>query len=268
MPKDALTLVLRGDEVPLADFAKAVNALLRLVQALAGEVAAGSGVEWFVEELETGSAVATIRGVPRTEAEFPAVEGIVRAYERVGLAVARHEPIPYSPAVRSAVAEITSIINGRVTSVTFETDEEGAEVYTALRPGVSPATGERFAILPVTGTTYGAVRGRIETLSSHEGLRFTLYETNTGRAVRCFLAAEEPNREQMRNAWGRLAVVEGVVQRDPVEGHALTVRQVRRIEILPEKPAHDWRDARGAAPSASGSISPEEAIRRGRDGEA
>jgi hypothetical protein len=265
--KDALTIVLRGEDVPLADFTRAINGLQKLVEALATDVASGAELEWVVDDLQTSSAIATIRGLPRRPADAWSVERVVHAYEEVGRAAARRLPIPYSPAVRAAVSDIIGVINGRVTSVGFETEDEGAEVFSGP-PGIDAATSTQAPVIPVpvSGASLGAVRGRIETVSRHKGLRFTLYESSSGRAVSCYLTPGPAAEELMRDMWGKLAIVEGRVQRDPVEGHALSVRQVTHVEILPEMTPGEWRAARGAAPAQRRGLSPEEAVRRGRDG--
>jgi hypothetical protein len=69
----------------------------------------------------------------------------------------------------------------------------------------------------------------------------------------------------MRNAWGRRAVVEGWVTRDPATGQAQTIRQISAVEVLPELPQADFRAARGILPVESPEMAPERVIRRLRD---
>ena len=96
----------------------------------------------------------------------------------------------------------------------------------------------------------GAVEGRIQALSSRRGLRFTLYDIIEDRAVGCYL---QPGEEgMMRELWGRRAIVEGEVRRDPQSGRPTKIRRVTAVEPVPEDPApRSWREvARGTRPAS------------------
>ena len=112
-------------------------------------------------------------------------------------------------------------------------------------------------------SAYGAVEGRIETLTRRKGLRFTLYDTLNDKAVSCYL--EEGHEVLMRGAWGRRAIVEGWVGRDPVTGRPLTIRRVRHIEILSDAESGTYRRARGVVPVGADGLSAEDAVRRVRN---
>lgn len=133
----------------------------------------------------------------------------------------------------------------------------------APAPGRKELVGAAPLASEVVAASYGAVRGRVETLSSHDGLRFTLYDLLTNRAITCYM---QPGREEtMREAWEKLAIVEGLVRRDPATGQPTTIRQVTRIEIIPEIEPGGWRQAIGSIPHLQSAPSSEEAVRRGRD---
>jgi hypothetical protein len=110
---------------------------------------------------------------------------------------------------------------------------------------------------------FGAVEGRVQTLSSRGGLRFTLYDSLHDRAVSCYLA--EGHEDIMRDAWGRLAVVQGLVKRDPRTGRPVTIREVRSVELLGERSPHDYKRARAAIPLPEGARRAEDVIRQLRD---
>ena len=69
----------------------------------------------------------------------------------------------------------------------------------------------------------------------------------------------------IREAWGRRAVVEGVVTRDAESGRPTSVRNISSIEILPDN-MPGYQEARGIVPVPDGAPSPEIIIRRLRDG--
>jgi hypothetical protein len=167
--------------------------------------------------------------------------------------------MPFSPKVQRQAHGLTAVLKRSVEAIRFETAEGDAtitqEAVAAGRPVGMRARGERGA--------YGAVEGRVQTLSNRGGLRFTLYDSLDDHAVSCYLV--EGYEEMMRDAWGRRAVVEGWVSRDSVTGRPQTVRRVQAVQVLPETKHGGYRDARGAVPVDSEELRPEVVIRRLRD---
>jgi hypothetical protein len=246
---NTVTLRLNGD-VPLAEFAKAVEGFNALVRALSAEVSADSQIDWVLSDLEFSSAIATAQG---TSPEPEAVARVVGAYATVGHALETGAAVPYSKEARQAARLITSILNGRVHTLEFETAEADATVSVA--PKIRPLYAQ------VERASFGGVSGRIQTLTNRGSLRFTLYDLLQDRAVSCYLT--EGREAIMRDAWGKLAVVEGLVRRDPT-GRPTTIRRVMSVTVKPEGVVGDYLTARRASPSVSG-LSAEDAIRRLRD---
>ncbi len=253
MAADFVTLALNGD-VPLASFARAMQHLSALIDALAAELDVTDAMTWMVDELQAGSAIATIRGEPALGHDPEAIYRVVHAYAAVGHALAAHERPAYSPRVIREAEEIAALVEGRVASVRFETAEADATISGAS------AQRERSAA-PLQA--YGAVEGRIQTLTSRGGLRFTLYDTLYDRAVRCFL--DEGQDDLARDVWGRAAIVEGLVSRDPVFGYPVTIRRISAIHPVEAVAPGSYRRARAILPRLPGEDAPEERIRRVRD---
>lgn len=253
MANDTVTLALDG-EIVLSDFAEAVRRFDSLIKALA-KTEGAANVEWIVEQLEVSSAVATARGVAANGQPAGViaeeVERVVRSYLEVGLSLERGEPLEVPSTVEREARGIVAVLGERVKTVRFETAEAEATVEV-----VTPAKSST----PYP-QTFGAVEGRIQTLSSRGGLRFTLYDTLHDKAVSCYLT--EGFEDQMRDAWGRRALVEGRVTRHPETGRPLAIRGITAVEVLPEVARHAYRDLRGLSPR--GSLSAEDAIRRLRD---
>lgn len=243
-------LALSGD-VHLDDFAEAISELRALMGELDKEVARGVEIDWSVDSLESGSAFTTIRGSAQEPDQQQRVQEVVRAYARVGMALEQGRDVPYSPSVAKAANNITNILNGRIREISFETDEVDAVVTSAP----ASATERPSAVF-----AYGAIEGRVQTLSSRTGLKFTLYDA-FGNAVRCHLSGG--NEDMMRDAWDKLVVVEGRVRRDPT-GKPISVRETTDVVIREPTEPGDYREARGAMSVGPGA-SPEEAIRRLRD---
>lgn len=250
MSNDSITYALTG-EVSKDAFAAAARDLSALIDALAAEIVGKDPPQWVVEYLEAGSATMTFAGVGENVEE--AVEKIVRGYAAVGQSLERGEPVPYSKKVESAAQKLTEVLNGAVTAVRFETPEESA---TVVSPSATVETQRHLQ-------AYGAVEGRVQTLTSHGGLRFVLYDALFGKAVYCYL--EAGYEELMRGAWDRRAAVEGWVSREPVTGRPVSVRKVSALTLLDEIQPGAYRKARGAVPIRRDDPPPEERVRIVRD---
>lgn len=258
MRSETVTLVLSG-EVSLAEFARAISTLRTLLNALGEEVGDGVKIDWGVDDLERGSTIAAFRGVARRETQQPQVERVVKAYGEVGLALENRYSVPYSPKVDRAAKRLKGILNGRVDSMRFETEEIDAIVHST-----KPADEDDQDAPPrFPAGSYGAVEGRVQTLTNRGGLRFTLYDLLNDRAVSCYL--REGQEDTMLNLWGRLVTVEGMVRRDPMTGAPQTVRQITTVQPMGEAESESYRSARGVLPIVAGGLMPEEAIRRLRD---
>jgi len=142
------------------------------------------------------------------------------------------------------------VVNGNVTAVRFETAD--SDIVVSERPEI--------LVLP---PAFSAVEGRIQTLTNRYSLRFTLFDFLHDRAVNCYL--HEGQETIIREAWGRRAVVEGVVTRDAESGRPTSVRNISSIAILPDNMS-GYQEARGIVPVPDGAPSPEIIIRRLRDG--
>jgi hypothetical protein len=231
MASDVVTLVLDG-EPTLADFAQALSSLRDLLGRL--EPGTGSAVTWTVDSLERSSTIASFRG---TANDPEMVDLVTHRYLDTGRAIATGEFERLSPIVAQSMAGITSLINGRVPSVRLETADDDVTIRAATTIATVPPVRSQ---LPAA---YGAVLGRVQTLSNRGSLRFTLYDQLHDKAVSCYL--QDGKQDMMRGAWDRLALVRGWVKRDPSTGRPLSIRKIRDVEIRVEGNETDWRDAEG-----------------------
>lgn len=248
MAETTITVVLGGD-VPLDQFAKGMQYFYRLIDALTQELSGKSKIDWIIDELADGSAIATIRGYAEQEED---VERVVNAYAVVGRALEQHNVIPYSPRVANAARNLTSVLNGKITSIRFETGDSASMVTTG-------ALDQSRAYL----AAFGAVEGRIETLRSRHRKSFTLYDSLNDLAVYCSLRADQA--ELVRDAWDKRVTVEGWIKREPTTGRPVEINPVENVTILPEVAPGSYRRARAIAPARPGDESPEAVIRRLRD---
>ncbi len=231
----------------------------------------------WVEDLSPGSFLASLRAVHKLQDHAP-VKASIERYVEVGRTIrdGRIESLPMP--IRAAARKIVGVIGDRVTSIRFENEDDDAEIFApSLQLPLEPALVEEekgslgaeeiFVIRRPSNLkeSYGALRGKVQSLTNRNALRFTLYEINSDRAVSCYI--QPGNEDLMRKAWGEMVLVEGVVHRDPNTGLPTTMRRVRNITIIPPVEPKRYRRAIGCAPAMPGEESAEAAIRRLRDGE-
>ena len=248
MAKDTMTLALSG-EVELARFARAISNFEDLVQALSKEKGSEK-IRWVIHDLQISSAVATVRGESDVLDE---VERVVSAYEDVGRSLQSGQRPDYSESVVKAANAITSVLGNKVTAVRFETAD--SEFTVASRPEMVVAT--------TVMRSFGAIEGRIQTLSNRKGLRFVLFDTLSDRAVSCYLS--EGQEEKMRELWGKRAIVQGEISREKETGRPLAIRHIVDISGLPELQRGNYLNARGIAPRTPDAPFAEEIIRQLRN---
>ncbi|MCU1286784.1 MAG: hypothetical protein JWO13_3134 [Acidobacteriales bacterium] len=261
MALDTVTLVLDG-EVPLSEFANAIANFNELVNALSEEVG-GSQLDWVIDDLQYSSSVATVRSRENPEATARVVE----AYSRVGSSLESRTAIPYSPRIGNVANKVVSISDRRVRAVRFETPVTESTVMlnkpAVLAPILALPTAIKNLVLPHPKPAYGGIKGRVQTLTNRGGLRFTLFDLLNDKAVSCYI--EEGQEELLRDVWGKMVLVEGLIARDPGNGRPISVRHIANISPQPDPhTGYEYEKARSSAPSLSG-MSPEEAIRRLRD---
>jgi hypothetical protein len=250
MDKDTLTLALEG-HVGLDDFNKAIGHFSRLIHKLSAELSGGADIEWWISDLSSDSAVATIQGVSMTAGVVPLV---VDGYVQIGEALSKGEDVPFSLGVQDEAYALAQLVNGHITQVRFQTPEVAWAVM-----GGGPSAGHPIKY------TYGSVVGRVQTLSMRKGLKFTLYDAIFDRAVSCYLRADQ--EEIMRNAWGRRTVVSGSIGREPDHGYAVVVHDVTSIQVVEPVEPGSYKQARGAIPWHEGDEPGATIIRRMRDAE-
>ena len=103
MPDETITFEL-GGRVDIKQMSEGIAAFNHLIDALTGR----EEIKWLVVDLQSGSAIATLR----PECENPAVsERIVQDYKNVGKALQNKEEIPGNSQVKSAAESIRKLVD-------------------------------------------------------------------------------------------------------------------------------------------------------------
>ena len=235
-----------GGQVDINQMEQGFTAIRRLIVSLTGK----AKVEWVVEDLQAGSAIATFRG---ENGNLAVVEKVISEYEKIGKALQDQEAIPVNNKSQLKAVNAVKKLAASVDYLRLETQESNFFVY---GNGNIPAK-------PATTVAIGAVTGRVQVLSNRGRLRFNLYDTIHDKAVSCYL--RQGQEELMREAWGQRAMVSGYVTRDADTGRPITIRQILDVEILKDAPPRSYLEARGAVPWRPGDMLPEDVIRELRD---
>jgi hypothetical protein len=256
MRERTLTLALHGD-VSLGAFADAIGHWRGLIDALTRQVAAQRDVRWVIADLAAGSATATVIAI----GDVDAAASVEDAYVEIGQALVTGSLVRFPRAIQTDAFALLRLIEHDVDYLRFETPSSDVIITTNWDPLLERA--DRL-LPPAAPAAYGGVQGRIQTLTSRHGLRFTLYDTLHDRAVACYLS--EGQEDIMRDAWGQTAVVEGVVARDPMTGRPLNIRRVRNVTTVRSVASDAYLAARGAIVRATNDRrEPEELISAARD---
>jgi len=251
---DTVTLQLRGDDIRIEAFAQAIDHFSSLMAELS-RAAGAKGLKWEVAGLEAGSATTQVRAA-RNGFAPEQVDEVVRSYLQVGKALSESAILPFSPEVQKHALAIAEVLDEGVEGILFETPEDEALVSHAVDEAHPVPVGQRQS------KAFGAVTGRIQTLTSRNALMFTLYDRLHDRAVRCYL--REGQESLVEDAWQKTATVVGWVTRDADSGRPVNVRKIESLELLAGDP-QGYRRARGALKPDPEGLSPEERIRRMRD---
>ncbi len=164
------------------------------------------------------------------------MERVGRAYAVVGHALQQNEVIPYSPQIGQAAKSITQVLNGQITSIEFEANNEVATVMT------NDLVREPARLLGA----WGAIEGTVETLTSRRRLGFTLYAALNDKAVSCHLTPEQT--ELIRPAWGHHVLERGWINRDPASGRPITIKPVGRCQSRTGGVERSWMARWAKAP--------------------
>jgi hypothetical protein len=250
---DELTIALDG-EVTARDLAESASTFADLLERLAAQAAPDAAVEWIITELRAGSSLTTARCKAYDPDAQPKIGRIIEAGHLFakGMESGDFDLRPDDP-LADVAARIKRLVRGQVVRVRLESATADYVLAGRLR-SVEQAPS-------IKAVTFGAVRGRVQAMSKHGSLKFTLYDVNDERGVSCYLA--ERDEDQMLGLWGKLVEVEGYIRRDPDTGRPLTIRNIAAIYAVPQQ--RDIRDAFGAAPGFLGDESSDQIIRRSRD---
>lgn len=256
-------------EIELRSF---VGILNRASQILGGLDSAISetprgALRWYIADLKIGSAVAVIEAKARTQkVDAVRVSEMVGTHFVGGLDVIEKEtelPPYFSEQDLGRVKSIASYLKRTASDGLDVAHLNGAATpkrHTTLRKDAGEKVDQ---ILRPQFKGIGSVAGQLEMISLHRSPTFNVYDVVTHKAVSCRF--EPPQLEAIKAALGERVVVTGIVHRnadgDPVRVEKPELRILGEDAELPSV-----RELIGLVPDLTGSLTPEEHVRRLRNG--
>lgn len=252
MPDTKIEFALEG-EVTLEEFSEAVNHFNRLLRQLALEVAPDVKIEWELDGLEYGSAVMEFTG--RAEHVEP-IFRVVSALEEVGESLQQHTPIPYSEHVAREAKALTKVIRGDITALRLGNHQKPKIIYGGF--------DTKEAVTSKQITSFGTIKGRVQSISSRKKLQFTLYDILFDKPIRCYI--EQDRQSILKDIWDEIVFVSGYITRHIETGQPISVRNITSIDFVPIIEPGSYRKARGILAGLTTNNEPSEiSIRRLRD---
>lgn len=232
-----ITFQLTGD-VTLDVFAEEMRHWSALINGLSVYGEKRAKIVWYVEKLEAGSATAVVRGESE---DMAGVQETRRDYLTVARRLEAGEPILFPRNISdSALALRRPVAVGNSdTALRLAAGEDEVLIFKQADENST------FRRRSTATTAYGSIEGRIQTLSSRRGLEFTLFDTLFDKAVTCRL--REGEEHLVADKWNRLALVYGLISRNPVTGKPVSIRDISNIVPLPERNG-EYRQARAILP--------------------
>ncbi len=255
MSNNKLTIELNG-EVSLDDFSIAMQEFKKLIHSLNKKYVSATPINWIIRELKAGSALATIEGEPSTEDDIFIINQIVNEFEKIGENAQTGKINDIEEDLRKPVVGITGLINGSIKSINFSTEKT---THSLDKNYFDILKSQQNKVIPLE--SFGAIQGRVQNIFRYPNYKITMLELLRNNVVNCFLNSSF--KDVMRDSWGEIAIVQGLVTRDSESGLPTSIKDVKKIEII--KDAGNWRDAIGCASGLLEGKSPEGAIRKIRD---
>ena len=248
--------------VTLDRFASAIDAWRTALVDISKEVGQQHVLGIYIEDLVAGSALVT--SSVTFDAEESAIQFTSR-FTKVGSRARGENVVDFPRSLEKASSLLRSVAAIDPAGLTLAS--EVADIL--IIPLDDPLTrlidiGAPNVTSPSV-ETYGAIRGKLQSVSSRSGLKVVLYDELFDKAVRCSLTKEQ--HETVRELWDKHVIVEGLVRRDRITGRPLSISNIWNIrDDERDSKSLAWLNAYGVLADVEPDIPSEENIRKIRNG--
>lgn len=230
-PGRKLSFRLDGKRITAEEFSRAVDAFFVLIKEVAHEVTGETKpIDWIVSVKE-GSIELAATAEPRSSTiDVPRVTTAIYSGMKT-LALKKTRQTRERPAYFSDLALYKAREIARVTS--SKAINKAEIIVQRKRAAVQRQTALNVeTILGLRQTDFGAVEGRLETVSVSGRPHFAVRDVTNGRQVQCLITEANLYQKAVPALGKRVAVVGRIRYRE--SGEAASV-QVRDIKMLPER---------------------------------
>lgn len=251
-----ITLLGEDEYVSLAAFLDAASDVKDMLRALGPAVSQteGNGLEWGITNLYKGSVNIEIACVTNPIVGAAVVQTFVDGMEMIQQAAQR--PPLFDDYVLDKAKHLSTIINrDGIARIALGSGQQEIHVSQHIAANVDTLIGVRYEDV-------GAVEGRLEGINVHDRYLFTVYDSVSGRGIRCSFSDEL--LDEVVAALRHRVTVHGMVRTD-AQGEPISVRveRIERMRLRTELPA--ITELRGIDPDFSGGVDGAEYIRIMRD---
>ena len=192
-------------------------------------------VDWPIERLERSSALIEVTPILRGEDLFDIGASIIKAcingFKSLMDNAVRPEYFS-DRALNSAKKLARMAEDGAAVVLVGNVENEQAKMV-SVAPRLVSHVDE---IIGAEGHARGALEGRLETLTMHEGLGFTIYDPLRSRGIRCNCSSSMV--DQLKDDWGARVLVFGNIgynkAGDPISIRAESVERFEERDRLPQ----------------------------------
>jgi hypothetical protein len=253
----SFTLQLDG-MVTLDHFAAAIDAWRSALTDISNEVGREHVLGIYIEELTSGSALVTSNIV--FDAEEPA-EHFANDFVKVGTRARGENVIDFPKSLQDAANRLRKVAATDPGGITIASDTADILIFATGEQRVEHFDMHARRVSTPSVEAYGALRGKLQSLSSRTGLKVVLYDDTFDKGVRCSLTEEQ--HETAREHWDKHVVIEGLIRRDRITGRPLSVSQIWNIgRDERDSASQAWLKAFGVLADVEPDVPVEESIRR------
>lgn len=257
----SFTLQLDGI-VTLDHFAAAIDAWRSALVDISNEAGQEHVLGIYIEELTSGSAFVTSNVV--FDAEEPA-QHFTKDFIKVGIRARGENVVDFPKSLQNAANLLRKVAATDPGGITIASETADILILpTGDRTDEHKVSLDQSASSPSV-EAYGALRGKLQGVSSRSGLKVLIYDNLFDNGVRCSLRKEQ--LEAVRELLDKLVVIEGLIRRDNISGRPLSISNVWSIQADErDATSQAWLKAFGVLAGVEPDVPVEESIRKVRSG--
>ena len=180
---------LSGAEIPMSTFISVAKQLADLLQELEAALTGKRSLDWCIENLRMGSAELTVRPSAQSQDTLDSGSAVI-TFALDGLAVvedtARRPPHFTDQALRQAKS-LVNAAKGDANGLSIFGGSETAHRQVAVSKRLVAHVDE---LIGAASVAFGSLEGRLEAVTIHDSIAFSIYDSITSRRILCSCSRE------------------------------------------------------------------------------